>query len=72
MCHVLQVLLFGVPTKMPKDETGTSADSPDTPVIVAIKLLREAFPNLVVACDVSMQENFLLIDHCLLYCSASY
>lgn len=39
---------------MPKDENGTSADTEDTPVIVAIKLLREAFPNLVVACDVSV------------------
>ncbi|XP_045103189.1 delta-aminolevulinic acid dehydratase-like [Portunus trituberculatus] len=48
------VLLFGVPTNMPKDEIGISADTPDTPVIVAIKLLREAFPNLVVACDVCL------------------
>ncbi|KAK8389724.1 hypothetical protein O3P69_009014 [Scylla paramamosain] len=48
------VLLFGVPTNMPKDKTGTSADTPDTPVIVAIRLLREAFPNLVVACDVCL------------------
>ena len=39
---------------MPKDKNGTSADVSDTPVIVAIKLLREAFPNLVVACDVSV------------------
>lgn len=45
--------MFGVPSNMPKDKNGTSADVPDTPVIVAIKLLREAFPNLVVACDVS-------------------
>lgn len=46
------VLLFGVPSNMPKDESGTSADTPDTPVIQAVKILREKFPDLVVACDV--------------------
>lgn len=48
------MLLFGVPSNMPKDENGTSADSPDTPVILAVELLRETFPDLTVACDVSV------------------
>ncbi|XP_071543378.1 delta-aminolevulinic acid dehydratase [Panulirus ornatus] len=48
------VLLFGVPSNMPKDEYGSSADAPNTPVILAVKLLREAFPDLLVACDVCL------------------
>ena len=51
---MLQVLLFGVPSNMPKDEVGTSADSHDNPVIQAVRLLREKFPDLLVACDVSI------------------
>ncbi|XP_063614144.1 delta-aminolevulinic acid dehydratase-like isoform X1 [Penaeus indicus] len=48
------VLLFGVPSNMPKDERGSSADSPNTPVILAVKLLRDNFPDLLVACDVCL------------------
>lgn len=48
------VLLFGVPSNMPKDENGISADTPDTPVILAVELLREVFPDLIVACDVCL------------------
>lgn len=48
------VLLFGVPSNMPKDERGSSADAANTPVIVAVKLLRQAFPDLLVACDVCL------------------
>lgn len=48
------VLLFGVPSNMPKDERGSSADSPDTPVMQAVRILREKFPDLVVACDVCL------------------
>ncbi|KAK8750227.1 hypothetical protein OTU49_015324 [Cherax quadricarinatus] len=39
---------------MPKDERGSSADAANTPVIVAVKLLRQAFPDLLVACDVCL------------------
>ncbi|XP_045621441.1 delta-aminolevulinic acid dehydratase [Procambarus clarkii] len=48
------ILLFGVPSNMPKDERGSSADSPNTPVIVAVKIIRKAFPDLLVACDVCL------------------
>ncbi|XP_064649549.1 delta-aminolevulinic acid dehydratase-like [Lineus longissimus] len=48
------VLLFGVPQSLPKDGTGTNADSPDTPVIKAIKFIRQTFPSLLVACDVCL------------------
>lgn len=48
------VLLFGVPYKLAKDERGSSADAPGTPVIVAIQRLREAFPQLLIICDVCL------------------
>ncbi|KAK2186767.1 hypothetical protein NP493_189g00054 [Ridgeia piscesae] len=48
------VILFGVPSSLPKDATGTNADSADNPVIGAIRKLREAFPNLLIACDVCL------------------
>ncbi|CAL1541811.1 unnamed protein product [Lymnaea stagnalis] len=48
------VLLFGVPENLVKDEKGTAADAPDTPVIEAIKVLRKAFPSLLIACDVCL------------------
>ena len=47
------VLLFGVPFSLPKDLRGSSADHSQTPVIMAIKKIKELFPNLVIACDVS-------------------
>ena len=47
------VLLFGVPANLPKDGRGSAADDPQTPVILAVKKLKELFPDLVVACDVS-------------------
>ncbi|KAH9514565.1 hypothetical protein Btru_025663 [Bulinus truncatus] len=48
------VLLFGVPEKLIKDERGSAADAPNTPVIEAVKLLRSKFPSLLVACDVCL------------------
>ncbi|XP_064616566.1 delta-aminolevulinic acid dehydratase-like [Liolophura sinensis] len=45
------VLLFGVPTNLPKDARGSSADSPNTPVILALKALKTWFPGLLLACD---------------------
>lgn len=46
------VLLFGVPFSLPKDDRGSAADHPNTPVILAIEKLKTLFPNLVIACDV--------------------
>lgn len=37
-----------------QDETGTSADSKQNPVVRSIPKLREWFPNLVIACDVCL------------------
>ncbi|XP_077986313.1 delta-aminolevulinic acid dehydratase-like [Glandiceps talaboti] len=48
------VLLFGVPSTLPKDGKATHADSAETPVILAIKKLRSLFSNLVIACDVCL------------------
>ncbi|XP_059162610.1 delta-aminolevulinic acid dehydratase-like [Physella acuta] len=48
------VLLFGVPENLEKDEKGSAADAPDTPVILAIKALRQDFPSLLIACDVCL------------------
>lgn len=39
-----------------KDATGTKADDPDGPVILAIKLIRTKFPELYIACDVCLCE----------------
>ncbi|KAH8869002.1 Delta-aminolevulinic acid dehydratase [Schistosoma japonicum] len=48
------VLLFGTVNKDQKDATGSACDAPNSPVIQAIKLLKSAFPNLVVICDVCL------------------
>lgn len=48
------VLLFGVPANVSKDATGTPADAEDNPAILAIKKLRQAFPQLLLACDVCL------------------
>jgi len=51
------VLLFGVPFNLPKDSRGSAADDPQTPVILAIQKLKKLFPNLVIACDVSIYRT---------------
>ncbi|CAA9997747.1 unnamed protein product [Nesidiocoris tenuis] len=48
------VLLFGVVSNMPKDDSGTSADSADNPTIKALPVLVKAFPELLIACDVCL------------------
>uniref|UniRef100_A0A8C9M8G4 Delta-aminolevulinic acid dehydratase n=1 Tax=Panthera tigris altaica TaxID=74533 RepID=A0A8C9M8G4_PANTA len=48
------VLVFGVPSRVPKDERGSAADSEDSPAVEAIRLLRKTFPSLLVACDVCL------------------
>lgn len=48
------ILLFGVIDTLPKDDQGTNADSNSNPVIRALPLLRQAYPNLLIACDVCL------------------
>lgn len=48
------VLLFGVSQNLVKDENGSGADSPQNPVISAVRSLRSWFPNLLIACDVCL------------------
>ncbi|KAK6499279.1 Aminolevulinate dehydratase [Arthrobotrys conoides] len=51
------VILFGVPlAEGTKDSCGTSASDPNGPVISAIKLLRQEFPELFIVCDVCLCE----------------
>ena len=48
------ILLFGVIETLPKDEMGSHADSEKNPVIRALPLLRQAYPGLLIACDVCL------------------
>ncbi|XP_026804233.1 delta-aminolevulinic acid dehydratase [Rhopalosiphum maidis] len=48
------ILIFGVINKLSKDQYGTHADSFENPVIQALPLLKEWYPNLVIACDVCL------------------
>lgn len=48
------ILIFGVIETLPKNKEGSSADCPTNPVVRALPVLRQAFPNLVLACDVCL------------------
>jgi len=48
------ILIFGVPAKIVKDGRGSKADSPDTPVIQVLPLLKAKFPNLLLIVDVCL------------------
>ncbi|KCV69907.1 porphobilinogen synthase [Fonticula alba] len=51
------VLLFGVITDastLPKDDTGSAADLAAGPVRTAIRIIRERFPSLLIACDLCL------------------
>lgn len=49
------ILLFGIiDDSSKKDGTATAADASFNPVIKALPLLREWFPNLLIACDVCL------------------
>lgn len=48
------VLIFGVPTNIKKDNNGTGADVPNTPALMAIRMLRQWFPQLLIAADVCL------------------
>lgn len=57
------VMLFGVPVKATKDETGGPADDPEGPTVLACKLIREKYPQVVIACDVCLCE-YTSHGHC--------
>ncbi|KAI8048185.1 delta-aminolevulinic acid dehydratase-like protein [Syncephalis plumigaleata] len=48
------VIIFGVLDEEPKDELATMADSEQGPVIPAIRLIRERYPDLLICCDVCL------------------
>ncbi|XP_055695835.1 delta-aminolevulinic acid dehydratase [Lutzomyia longipalpis] len=48
------ILLFGVIDKLPKDSTGSSADSSQNPIIRLLPRIRSRFPDLLVTCDVCL------------------
>ncbi|RVE55213.1 hypothetical protein evm_000111 [Chilo suppressalis] len=48
------ILIFGIVETLEKDANGSSADVKENPVIKALPFLREAFPDLVLACDVCL------------------
>ncbi|KAE8140620.1 hypothetical protein BDV38DRAFT_240037 [Aspergillus pseudotamarii] len=51
------IILFGSPpSNDKKDASGSMADSPDGPIMPAIPLIREAFPDLYLVADVSLCE----------------
>ncbi|XP_050421540.1 delta-aminolevulinic acid dehydratase isoform X2 [Adelges cooleyi] len=57
------LLIFGVINRLPKDEHGTHADSPENPVIQALPLLKQWYPNLTIACDVCLC-SYTTYGHC--------
>ncbi|XP_076293461.1 porphobilinogen synthase isoform X1 [Lasioglossum baleicum] len=57
------VLLFGVPKHLSKDSRGSSADSLKNPIIQAVPLIRQWFPNLLIACDVCICP-YTVHGHC--------
>lgn len=58
------IILFGVPLAAgSKDALGTNADDPKGPVISAIRLIRQNFPNLFVVADVCLCE-YTSHGHC--------
>ena len=61
MVGVEAVLLFGIPDK--KDELGSQAYSPEGIVPRAVKELRDALPDLVIAADVCLCE-YTTHGHC--------
>ncbi|THH29956.1 hypothetical protein EUX98_g4245 [Antrodiella citrinella] len=57
------VILFGVPLNCEKDGSGTPADDPNGPVILAIMKLRSLYPDLYIATDVCLCE-YTSHGHC--------
>ncbi|KAG6459720.1 hypothetical protein O3G_MSEX011556 [Manduca sexta] len=48
------ILIFGIIETLPKDPTGSHADSAQNPVIRALPRLRAELPSLLLACDVCL------------------
>ncbi|XP_045761717.1 delta-aminolevulinic acid dehydratase [Maniola jurtina] len=48
------ILIFGIVETLPKDASGSSADSPNNPVVKALPTLKALFPELTIACDVCL------------------
>lgn len=65
------VLLFGVIDKTRKDDCGTPADSNNNPVIRALPLLRQHFPDLVIATDVCLCP-YTSHGHCCIFDEANH
>lgn len=57
------ILLFGVSKHLKKDHTGSNADSLQNPIIQAVPLIRQWFPNLLIACDVCLCP-YTIHGHC--------
>jgi porphobilinogen synthase len=58
------VILFGVPLASDaKDPFGSKASASDGPVVLAIKAIKNAFPNIFVMCDVCLCE-YTSHGHC--------
>ncbi|XP_035742705.1 endoplasmic reticulum chaperone BiP isoform X2 [Vespa mandarinia] len=57
------ILLFGVSKNLVKDHVGFNADSKENPIVQVIPLIRQWFPNLVVACDVCLCP-YTIHGHC--------
>ncbi len=58
------VIIFGVPLAAgAKDALGTAADDPKGPVMAAIRLLRQRFPQLFIVADVCLCE-YTSHGHC--------
>eukprot|EP00160_Parvularia_atlantis_P002334 Unigene11920_Nuclearia_a/m.36294 Unigene11920_Nuclearia_a/g.36294 ORF Unigene11920_Nuclearia_a/g.36294 Unigene11920_Nuclearia_a/m.36294 type:complete len:343 (-) Unigene11920_Nuclearia_a:30-1058(-) len=57
------VLIFGVPESCPKDMRGSPADAADGPTVRAVRLIREQYPDVLVACDVCLCA-FTSHGHC--------
>ncbi|CAO3613970.1 unnamed protein product [Cunninghamella blakesleeana] len=58
------IILFGVPLKEGvKDKEGSKAEDPEGPTIQALKLIRQTFPHVFVACDVCLCE-YTSHGHC--------
>ena len=63
------MILFGVPLQpQAKDPTGSQSCAPNGPVVLAIKVLKAAFPALFIVCDVCLCE-YTSHGHCGVLCA---
>ncbi|KZC11499.1 PREDICTED: delta-aminolevulinic acid dehydratase [Dufourea novaeangliae] len=57
------ILLFGVSKHLKKDHVGSNADSAQNPIVQAVPLIRQWFPDLLIACDVCLCP-YTVHGHC--------